>query len=252
MEAGLTVHCMVRNEPFVYYAVKSVYDYADQILLYDTGSYDEYTLSDVALLMREDFDDKITFKQVTIEVDETKWSDRGPNNYRVMAKANRGKRGKWYCRQMQIHDTETRYFMILDGDEVHYRSGMETILKTVRHWPREKLCGSVPLLWFKDLAHVFQTSRSGRVFVTEQVGVIDRSPGELHTVKKTGEKIGHSSRCTFAVPEMTPFAHFETWLKPWRRVVPASKIRAFTGKLPEVMQENMSFVERFSNADTSD
>jgi hypothetical protein len=79
----LTVHCMVRNEPFVYYAVKSVYDYVGKILLYDTGSYDEHTLEDIELLLSEDVDNKIIFEYVPIEVDETKWTTGEKSNWKI-------------------------------------------------------------------------------------------------------------------------------------------------------------------------
>ena len=36
--SGITIHSIVKNEPFIYYAIKSVYPYVDKILLYDTGS----------------------------------------------------------------------------------------------------------------------------------------------------------------------------------------------------------------------
>ncbi len=70
----LTIHCVVRNEPFIYYAIKAVYPYAKKILLYDTGSYDKHTLEDIRILLKEDIDKKIIFKQIPIEIDETKWS----------------------------------------------------------------------------------------------------------------------------------------------------------------------------------
>jgi hypothetical protein len=244
---SVTVHCMVRNEPFVYYAVKSVYDYVDKILLYDTGSYDKHTINDIHRLLDEDVDKKVTFKHVVIDVDETKWT---VSNWQRLARVSGGKKGKWFCRQLQILDTETKFFMILDGDEIYYRAGMETIVKTLKNWPAGKLCGSVPLIWFKDMHHTFTRTQSGRLFVTNDVWVTKRSPGELHTVKKTNKRIGPASPCYFRVPEMTPYAHFETFLKPWRRKVHPSKVQVFAGDLPEVMQADMSIVERFEYEST--
>jgi len=244
---GLTVHCMVRNEPFVYYAVKSVYDFADVILLYDTGSYDQHTLADIQLLLKEDVANKIVFKEVPIEVDETQWTTgKGPANFRKMAAAEKGKKGKWYCRQLQLDHTSTRYFMILDGDEVWYRAGMEKLKDTMKNWPEGKICGRVSLIWFYDMDHIFNTSCSGRIFLTDSIGITHSSPGELHTIKNTLIKIGPQSDCTFGVGAKS-YAHFETWLKPWRRNVHPDNIKPFIGELPEVMKANMSFVERFSN-----
>lgn len=239
---------MVRNEPFVYYAVKSVYDLARTILLYDTGSYDDYTLKDVHQLLCEDVDKKIAFEQVKIEVDETNWTTRpGPDNYHKMRSRNRGKRGKWWCRQKMIDDTETKFFMVLDGDEVYYRSSLGAIRRCLNDWPLGKVCGFVPLIWFYDLKHVYNRTSSGRLFLTEAIGMTKCSPSELHTVKATNQRIGASSKCSFHVSGIAPFAHFETALKPWRRNVHSFRLKKFTGSLPEVMLENTLYVERFLN-----
>lgn len=240
----LTVHCMVRNEPFVYYAVKSVYDYVDKILLYDTVSYDAHTLEDCHRLLDEDSDGKISFKSVPIEVDETKWNRF---NYRQLCRDTKGKRGKWVVRKQMIEDTITPYFLILDGDEVYYKSGIEAVVQAMKNWPSKKSCGFVPLIWFKDIDHTFHRSRSGRLFRTKDIGMSNSSPNEIHTIKATGHRIGPGSECVFNIPDMIPYAHFETMLKPWRRNVPPNKLQVFAGDLPEVMMGDMSFVERFQN-----
>jgi hypothetical protein len=245
---NLTVHCMVRNEPFVYYAVKSVYDLAGKILLYDTGSYDKHTLEDIQTLIAEDVDEKIVFKEIPIEVDETKWNK---NNFRQLCQATKGKRGKWVVREIMIKDTDTEYFLILDGDEVHYRGGCRAIADTMNHWPIHKSCGFAPLIWFCDMEHTFHVSRSGRIFKTADIGMSNSSPNEIHTIKKTGHRIGPGSECSFSVPNMRAFAHFETFLKPWRRSVPPQKKQVFTGEFPEVIVDNMAYVERFQNESTA-
>lgn len=237
---GITVHCMVRNEPFVYYAVNSVYPWVEKILLYDTGSYDKYTLSDIQQLLDEDKWDKITFKKVPIDVDETKWTC---SNWQQLARKSTHKKGKWYCRKLMIQDTDTKYFMILDGDEIYYEDGMKAIVSCTDNWPHGKVCGFQPLVWFKDLKHTFNSTRSGRIFLTKDIGMTPRSPGEIHTYK--GKRIGRNSPCSFNIPNAVPYAHFETMLKPWRRHV--NEVKLFEGQLPEVMLENMSLVERFQN-----
>jgi len=241
----LTVHCMVRNEPFVYYAVKSVYDYVGKILLYDTGSYDAHTLQDIERLVKEDIDNKIVYEQVPIEVDETKWGKK--NSFRLMANISKGKRGKWWVRRKMIQDTSSKFFIILDGDEVHYKVSMQAFQNCAQNWSKGKICGFVPLVWFVDMKHTFNLSISGRMFLTKDIDIIHISPGEIHIQKSSGQKIKSNADYSFRVPGMLPYAHFETLLKPWRRNVSPSKIALFTGQLPEVMQEDMSFVERFLN-----
>jgi len=245
---GLTIHCMVRNEPFVWYAVRSVYEIADEILLYDTGSYDAHTRDDIRSLMVWDNerDQKIVYEHVRIDVDETLWTNRtGMNNYRVMASANRGKRGKWFCRQKMIADTKTNYFMILDGDEVHYGAGAKAMRDCIDGWPVDKLCGFVPLVWHCDLHHTFGRSSSGRVFKTDAITMTKQSPGELHTVKSSGERIGPSSDISFVVPNAVAYAHFETMLKPWRRKVAKDRVVGLVGELPEIMIANPFYWERW-------
>jgi len=101
------------------------------------------------------------------------------------------------------------------------------------------------LLWFKDLQHTFMHSHSGRLFKTNEVSVTQVSPNEIHTIKSTGKKIGPGMACSFSISGSVPYAHFETMLKPWRRKVDPRQINPFIGKLPEVMLEDFSLVERF-------
>jgi glycosyltransferase involved in cell wall biosynthesis len=38
----LTVHCLIKNEEnFIFYAIKSVVDFVDKIIIFDTGSTDK-------------------------------------------------------------------------------------------------------------------------------------------------------------------------------------------------------------------
>lgn len=240
----LTVHCMVRNEPFVYYAVKSVYDYVGKILLYDTGSYDTYTWRDIERLIEEDMDNKIVYERISIEVDETKWT---LGNRKQLVLLSKGKKGKWWVREKMIENTNSKFFIILDGDEVYHEASMEAFQSCAMNWPDGKICGFVPLTWFFDIEHVFNETMSGRIFLTDEIGMRHSSPGEMHTQKLTGKKIRIDDDFSFCVKNVTPYAHFEKFLKPWRRRVSEDKIQEFTGQLPEVMQKDMSFVKRFLN-----
>ena len=81
--ASLTAHIMVRNEPFVWYAVRSVYPYVDKILLWDTGSDDECTRVDICDLVDSDADRKIDVRFVRVDVDETRWNTKDWHKLRV-------------------------------------------------------------------------------------------------------------------------------------------------------------------------
>lgn len=239
---GLTVHCMVRNEPFVYYAVNSVYDYVDRILLYDTGSYDKHTLEDIDKLLAEDTKDKILYKNIVMDVDEVNWN---MGSFRQMAKENFGKKGTWWVRQMMIDDTDTEFFMILDGDEIHYRQTMTRILEEIQDWDYDMICSMIPLTWFSDIDKVFMDTASGRIFLTDKIGMTNFSPGEMHTNKETNQIIRGLQQGMYPMKDVQPYAHFEKMLKPWRRVI--EKEFSFFNDLPEVMRLDISIVERFLN-----
>ena len=245
----LTAHCVIKNEPFVWYSVMSVYDYVDRILLYDTGSNDAYTLKDIHDLVQLDKsrDKKIVFKRVAIETDETTWTHA---TWHREMKANAAKklRGVGHVRLEQIQDTTTKFFMVLDGDEVQYDETMELISATIKNWPAGKICGFIPLDWYSEIDKVFHQSASGRVFLTDEIGMRVASPGELHTVKKTNAPLGPGSVECFKIGQVLPYAHFETMLKPWRRKVPPQHVKPAPRPLPKVMQDRPDLIERFINA----
>ena len=245
----LTIHCVVRNEPFIYYAIKSVYPYAKKILLYDTGSYDEHTLEDIQILLKEDIDKKIIFKQIPIEIDETKWS---MDNLKDFVKNSKGKFGVGRVRQIQIDDTKTEFFMVVDGDEVHYKRTMKTIAnEIIPNFPSDIYLVRTPINWFYDLTHIF-TGRysypfSGGIYRTDKVAMNDISPNEHHLIIETGEILCKSEYKINYKGAVTPYAHFETYLKPFRKkhLIKQSQINVFKGELPEVMSKYPYYLKRY-------
>lgn len=92
MKPGITVHMVVCNEQqWVWYALSSVKGWADEIIVYDTGSTDR-TIEAIKAVGS----DRIRFEQ------------KGP----VSAK------GLVALRQEQIDRTSTRWIFLVDGDEV--------------------------------------------------------------------------------------------------------------------------------------
>ena len=241
---NITVHSVVKNEPFIYYSIKSVYDYVGKILLYDTGSTDKHTLSDISLLLAEDYENKITFQQVETEFDEVGWTEK---TFRKMQWENKGKRGVGFVRKQQLLDTDTDFFFILDGDEVHYRETMEDVVAAFRHWKSNVICMNIPLTWFYSLDAFFRVTRSGRLFATDKIDMMMDSPGEMHICKKTKTIIRSGLSSYKPIRKIKSYAHFETMLKPWRREVSPRMIRKYKDSLPEVMIENPFFIERLEN-----
>lgn len=89
---SITVHCVVKNEEkWIWYAINSILDIADRILVYDTGSTDN----------TEKIIKTIKSKKVIFE-------EKGE----VSAK------GLVDLRRQQLKLTKTPWFLILDGDEI--------------------------------------------------------------------------------------------------------------------------------------
>ena len=242
----LTIHAVVKNEPFIYYSIKSVYDYADKILLYDTGSDDKHTLEDIEKLLKEDKENKIIFKKVKLDFDESKWTFEKVEEF---AKKHKGKMSVGKVRQMQIDDTKTEFCMLVDGDEVHYKDTMEKIVNKILPNLNENIIGvNVPLIWFYDMKRVFRVvglENTGRIWRTDKVVMNGKSPNEAHCFKDTGKAIAVTDKEYLIYKELTPYAHFETFLKPWRRKINKNDLSKFKGKIPEVMIENPYYIKRY-------
>jgi glycosyltransferase involved in cell wall biosynthesis len=91
----ITAHCIVKNEEnYVGFAIRSVIDFVDYVLVFDTGSSDA-TVSVIEELTKE-FPHKISFEQKGV-CDKKRHTE---------------------LRQEMVRRTMTDWFMILDGDEV--------------------------------------------------------------------------------------------------------------------------------------
>ena len=145
---GLTIQTVMRNEPFAYYAIKSVYDYADAILLYDTGTSDQLALDGIARLIKEDVKGKIRFESLPIE--DTTW---------MMTREIINSLG--LIRQRQINDTKTEFFLVVDADEVHYREGIRRIVEEILpNWPPNKAICHLPIRWHSQLQEIIGRIRA--------------------------------------------------------------------------------------------
>jgi glycosyltransferase involved in cell wall biosynthesis len=92
MKTNITVHTIVKNEErWVWYAIMSVKDYVDKVLIYDTGS-DDRTVEIIKTIN----DKKIIFEQKgKVDAD-----------------------GLTKLRQEQLDKTKTDWFLLVDGDEI--------------------------------------------------------------------------------------------------------------------------------------
>jgi len=92
---SITAHCLVKNEEvFIESAIRSVLDFVNQVIVFDTGSTDQ-TVAIITNLQRE-YPHKIVFEKKG-EADKTRHTA---------------------LRQEMVDRTTTDWWMILDGDEV--------------------------------------------------------------------------------------------------------------------------------------
>lgn len=100
---SITGHMVVKNEDrWIWFAIMSVIDYLDRLIIYDTGSIDHTNDIIVELLLNEKYRKKITYENI---------GKVSPENF-------------YKVRQKQIDNTDTDYFMVVDGDEVWYKDGL--------------------------------------------------------------------------------------------------------------------------------
>ncbi|HSR89226.1 MAG TPA: glycosyltransferase family 2 protein [Candidatus Udaeobacter sp.] len=104
----ITAHCIIKNEEnFVGYAIKSVIDFVDTVLVFDTGSTDK-TVNIVQGLIKE-YPNKIIFEEKG-ECDKIRHTQ---------------------LHQEMVDRTKTDWFMILDGDEVWTKRAMEEVKEII-------------------------------------------------------------------------------------------------------------------------
>jgi len=99
-------HCLVRNEEnWIWYAINSVVDYLDKILVWDTGSTDK-TVQIIKLIKNP----KISFREYGAVTPETFAS----------------------ARQDMLEATKADWLFLIDGDEIWTKGGISEVVKTIR------------------------------------------------------------------------------------------------------------------------
>ena len=105
--SNITVHMIVKNEDrFIWYAIQSVVDFVDKLIIYDTGSSDK-TLSIIK-----------SIKNKKIHLSEKQISNKHDISL---------------LRQKQLEETDTDWIWIVDGDEIYPFSLCREIRNTVEY-----------------------------------------------------------------------------------------------------------------------
>ncbi len=144
MRMNLTVHMVVCNEErWVWYALAAVKDWAEEILVYDTGSTDR-TVEVIK----------------AVENDRIRFEEKG----RVSAK------GLVTLRQEQIHRTRTPWILLIDGDEVWDNRQLGKLIEALKQAPNTIWGGVVETRnCVGDVYHVMP-ERFGRYRIGNRTG----------------------------------------------------------------------------------
>lgn len=160
--SNITAHMLVRNEErFVWFAIKSIIDHVDRIIIYDTGSSDN-TVKLIESIQSE----KIVFRQFKtssrIELVE--------------------------LRNKQISETSTDWILVVDGDEIYPRQTMQELIEVLRNLDNSITGIVVPFYnWCGDVFHVQPESR-GRYQFGDRVGHLNlRGVKKFPDLKVVGE-----------------------------------------------------------------
>jgi glycosyltransferase involved in cell wall biosynthesis len=104
----ISINSIVRNEErFLWYAVLSVIEHVEEVLLWDTGSSDQ--TPEVITALKERYPEKINFRQIG-EVDKNKFS---------------------LVRQEMLEKSTGDWIWILDGDEIWWEDSVGKIISTI-------------------------------------------------------------------------------------------------------------------------
>jgi len=226
----VTAQVMVRNEPLVFFAIASVIDYVDRVIVFDTGSTDD-TLKDIEYAQSE-FGDKIELYKRQLP-NSQQWTIGLVHSGTIESHPGFNELGDI---RREIHAmTDTEYSLILDGDEV-YPDGL---IQDVKQWADNDaggtniVCSYVPVIdFYGGLYQIHQRHSFGRLFKTTKVEVKGGYPVEMHYSKVSGRSLDNSPHeCNF-VPTAHVLHHHEMLVKPWRRK--PVKIEQFDGPWPEV------------------
>ncbi len=135
---------IVNNEEnFIWFAMKSILDYVDKILIWDSGSTDK-----TADIIREIKEDKIVFKKVG-QVD---------------------KHGFTKMRQRMLEESDCDWVLILDGDEIWWEDSIRKVVDVISSKGKQIEGIVVPMVVpVGDIFH-FQEASAGRYKILGREG----------------------------------------------------------------------------------
>jgi len=166
---SIWAHVLVKNEErYVWYAVTSVIDFVDKVLLWDTGSTDK--TPKIIKEIQKRYPGKIDFKE---------FGDVTPQGYTDL-------------RQKMLEETASDWFMILDGDEVWWEESIKEVVKRIQ--TKGDRMESVVVKMFLPIGDIYhyQEEAAGMYKIDGRTGhltirFINRSIPGLYTAKPHGQ-----------------------------------------------------------------
>lgn len=225
----VSVNCMVRDEPLVFFALTSVAEWADEVIVFDTGSTDK-TIEDIELAAYTYSNIKFYQKRIP---NGHGWSLLKQDQFGATPGCN-----ELGDLRRQMHEMSKGEFVwILDGDEVYPRELAETVRGIATHdmMGADKVCTFLPFVDFtKDFNHYHQVHSMGRLFRKKDTHILDCYPREMHQSKlHKRDLLPQNDDCIYVEPSNGLFVyHYEHILKPWRRSL--GDVKQFNGAQPEV------------------
>jgi len=166
MTKSIWGNTIVKNEGrYIYFAISSVIDFLDKMLVWDTGSKDD-TVAIIKYLEKK-YPKKIIFKQI------------GEVNPKELTKT----------RQKMLNQTESDWFMIVDGDEVWWRKSIKKTVNVIEERGNDLYAIVHPVKnLIGDIYH-FQEESAGKYHILGRKGhlnirAINRNIPGLH-IKNT-------------------------------------------------------------------
>lgn len=139
----ITAHMIIQNEEkWVWYVIQSVLPFVKQILIYDTGSQDNSNS-----IIRTIKDKKVVFEQK---------GNVTPNQLVEL-------------RNEQIRNTKTKWFLLIDGDEVWPKNAIIELVKISQQKNAPYAVVSPVRMCIGDIYHV-QDSKAGKYHILGKTG----------------------------------------------------------------------------------
>lgn len=166
----IAAHTVVKNEErFVWYAIMSVIDFVDEYIVWDMGSKDN-----TRVILRDLAADPRTKGKIKLQGIES-------GNYFDEKE----------IRQRMLNETNADWFIVVDGDEIWWKSSIKKVVKTIKDKGQELESIVIPTLNVVGDMYHYQPKEAGHYRLAGRIGhfnlraINTKIPG-LHSAKGHG------------------------------------------------------------------